>query len=135
MVNWLLLGSDAHAKNYSLLLSGPQVRMAPLYDVASAFPYPELDLRRVRSAMKIGGTYDLDYVAGSSWQKLAESSSWAPDILLARIADLCQRLPVAMSTAADDDGIRQLAGDLAQRLCASVSERASLCLDRLDRHR
>jgi serine/threonine-protein kinase HipA len=34
--NWLIAGTDAHAKNYSLLLaSGPTVRFAPLYDIAS----------------------------------------------------------------------------------------------------
>lgn len=34
--SWLVLATDGHAKNYSLLLSGHQVRLAPLYDVASA---------------------------------------------------------------------------------------------------
>ncbi len=38
--NWLIAGTDAHAKNYSLLLAGDQVRLAPLYDIASALPYP-----------------------------------------------------------------------------------------------
>src|SRR5262249_2084174 len=32
--NWLIAGSDAHAKNYSILLAGGgQVRLAPLYDL------------------------------------------------------------------------------------------------------
>jgi serine/threonine-protein kinase HipA len=35
VLNWLMVGTDAHAKNYSLLLAGPQVRLAPLYDLAS----------------------------------------------------------------------------------------------------
>ncbi|MEV4406636.1 HipA domain-containing protein [Actinoplanes sp. NPDC049598] len=35
-LNWLLGGTDAHAKNYSLLLMPGQVRLAPLYDVASS---------------------------------------------------------------------------------------------------
>src|SRR4051794_8303644 len=30
--NWLIAGTDAHAKNYSLLLAGDQVRLVPLYD-------------------------------------------------------------------------------------------------------
>ena len=37
--NWLIAGTDAHAKNYSLLLAGPEARLAPLYDIASALPY------------------------------------------------------------------------------------------------
>ncbi len=28
--NWLIAGTDAHAKNYSLLLGGPNVRLAPI---------------------------------------------------------------------------------------------------------
>jgi serine/threonine-protein kinase HipA len=34
--NWLVGGTDAHAKNYGLLIgSEGRVRLAPLYDVAS----------------------------------------------------------------------------------------------------
>jgi serine/threonine-protein kinase HipA len=32
--NWLIAGTDAHAKNYSLLLAGHRIRLAALYDVA-----------------------------------------------------------------------------------------------------
>lgn len=46
VLNWLICGTDAHAKNYSLLLAGRQVRLAPLYDVASALPYPGCRYRR-----------------------------------------------------------------------------------------
>jgi serine/threonine-protein kinase HipA len=49
--NWLIAGTDAHAKNYSLLLAGGQVRLAPLYDIASALPYEHE--RGLRFAMKL----------------------------------------------------------------------------------
>ena len=52
--NWLVAGTDAHAKNYSLLLSGGDVRLAPLYDIASALPYDKHE-RELKFAMKIGG--------------------------------------------------------------------------------
>ena len=54
--NWVIGGTDAHAKNYSLLLAGDQVRLAPLYDVASALPYG-MHERGLRFAMTIGGDY------------------------------------------------------------------------------
>ncbi len=39
--NWIVAGTDAHAKNYALLLgSESRIRLAPLYDLASALPYP-----------------------------------------------------------------------------------------------
>jgi len=34
----LIAGTDAHAKNYSLLLAADQVRLAPLCDIVSALP-------------------------------------------------------------------------------------------------
>jgi hypothetical protein len=54
--NWLIGGTDAHAKNYSLLMAGDQVRLAPLYDIASALPYG-MHERKLRFAMKLGGDY------------------------------------------------------------------------------
>lgn len=56
-LNWLLAGPDAHAKNYSLLLSADQVRLAPLYDVASALPYDDFFPGKFLMAMRIGGQY------------------------------------------------------------------------------
>lgn len=52
--NWLIRGPDAHAKNYSMLLSGQDARLAPLYDVASDAPYPARR-RQKRLAHRIGG--------------------------------------------------------------------------------
>jgi serine/threonine-protein kinase HipA len=57
--NWLIAGTDAHAKNYSLLLAGGQIRLAPLYDVASALPYPGVHERRLRPAMRVGRDYQV----------------------------------------------------------------------------
>ena len=38
--NWVIAGTDAHSKNYSLLHApGSHVRLAPLYDLASYMPY------------------------------------------------------------------------------------------------
>ena len=47
--NWIIAGPDAHAKNYSLLLAGQDVRLAPLYDIASALPYKNFDQKRSNS--------------------------------------------------------------------------------------
>jgi serine/threonine-protein kinase HipA len=68
--NWLIAGTDAHAKNYSLLLAGDQVRLAPLYDVASALPYPEAHVRRLRFAMKLGGDYRVE-LWQNPWPRVA----------------------------------------------------------------
>ena len=53
MFNWLIGGTDAHAKNYSFLIDADDsIRLAPLYDLSSQLPYP--DLLTQRASMKIG---------------------------------------------------------------------------------
>jgi serine/threonine-protein kinase HipA len=49
----LIGGTDAHAKNYSILLAADQARLAPLYDIASALPYGRHE-RKLRLAMRSG---------------------------------------------------------------------------------
>ena len=50
--------TDAHAKNYSLMLDGAAVRLAPLYDLATYAAYWDGEAR-LDSAMKVGGEYAL----------------------------------------------------------------------------
>ena len=48
MFNWLIGGTDAHAKNYSFLIGADdEIRLAPLYDLSSQLPYPDLIAQRV----------------------------------------------------------------------------------------
>ena len=71
--NWLIVGTDAHAKNYSLLIADNLIRLAPLYDVASALPYADVHLRRRRLAMTIGSTYRPDQVRYRHFVALADA--------------------------------------------------------------
>jgi serine/threonine-protein kinase HipA len=84
--NWIIAGTDAHAKNYTLLLgSESQVRLAPLYDLASALSYPGMHPLRLKLAMKIGGEYGLRSIARRHWQRLATETRLNPDELLTHI--------------------------------------------------
>jgi serine/threonine-protein kinase HipA len=96
--NWLILGTDAHAKNYSLLLSGPQVRFAPLYDVASVAPY-EPYAKKLKLAQKIGGEYRAGYVSRRHWERTAKSVRIDSDLLRADIIEMAERLPDAFAFA------------------------------------
>ena len=57
--NYLIGATDAHAKNHALLHVGrDDVRLAPLYDVASMAPYRSLaptQRKPLRAALSIGG--------------------------------------------------------------------------------
>jgi serine/threonine-protein kinase HipA len=90
--NWLILGTDAHAKNYSLLLSGRQVRLAPLYDLASAAPYGEHP-KKLRMSQKIGRDYRPTEISSLHWERLAETARIDSDRLLHDIASMATRLP------------------------------------------
>lgn len=125
--NWLIAGTDAHAKNYSLLLSGDQVRLAPLYDVASALPYGAHE-RRLRLAMKVGGSYDV-YARRNPWPSTADELGVDAGVLTKRAAELARTAPESFAGAAADPAVRALGGDLPGRLIEMVADRSARCLD------
>jgi serine/threonine-protein kinase HipA len=119
--NWLIGGTDAHAKNYSLLIgSGDEVRLAPLYDLSSQLPYPELIPQRV--AMKIGEHYDIQRVGLEDWQKIARACTVEESSLIAMITEMAEAIPNEISAARDqalvdglsEDTIAPLAGQLTR---------------------
>ncbi|HEX3467348.1 MAG TPA: HipA domain-containing protein [Candidatus Elarobacter sp.] len=128
-LNWLIAGTDAHAKNYSLLLSGgPRVRLAPLYDVASILPYDDaIQLQRVKLSMKIGGKYRLHDIGPRQWVKLAEEVRIDEGGLIRRLTDLAQQIPDAISDirrSTQHDGLDQ---PVVERLEARLVQRAKQC--------
>jgi len=54
IVFWLLAAIDGHAKNFSIFLTPGGYKLAPLYDVISASPYPELSDHKIKLAMSVG---------------------------------------------------------------------------------
>lgn len=101
-LNWLIAGADAHAKNYSLLIgAGGRARLAPLYDIASALPYQEFDLQKLKLAMKIGGEYRIRDIGKRQWAKLATELKMDADALVASVIALVEdALPAADEIAA-----------------------------------
>jgi len=121
--NWIIAGTDAHAKNYSLLLSGRQVRLAPLYDLASALPYDDMYPPKLRMAMRVGGEYRIAALQGRHWRRFAEENGLDPGATLARVDELASRAPDAFKAAAAQD----VGGDLGERLCLRVTTHAEAC--------
>ena len=123
--NWLIAGTDAHAKNYSLLLAGNEVRLAPLYDIASALPYG-MHEKKLRLAMKLGGHYDV-FASRNPWPRAAAELAVDADALTNRVQDLAARTPDAFADAASTDEVRDLKRDLAPRLVDLVCKRVTRC--------
>lgn len=128
--NWLIAGTDAHSKNYSLLLSGNDVRMAPLYDIASALPYGTHE-RKLRLAMTLGGNYDV-FTYRNPWPRAADEIGVDADRVTARVAELAARAPDAFADAATTRDVAALGRDLPHQLVDLVSERVSRCIALLE---
>lgn len=98
ILNWLIGGTDAHAKNYSILIgAGGVVRLAPLYDIASIFAYPDINADKAKLAMKIGPTYRLRDIGVSAWRKLAAELRVDADAVIERARALAHELPDRLS--------------------------------------
>lgn len=129
--NWLIAGTDAHAKNYSLLITSRQVRFAPLYDVSSALPYDDMYLPKLKMAMRIGGEYRLAALAARHWRRFAAENDLDADTVLTRVRDLATRLPDALTRAADSPTVRALETDLPARMVSRIGDWTKACRTRL----
>lgn len=91
--NWLIGGTDAHAKNYSVLHgSEGQLRLAPLYDLASALPYEQVDQRKLKLAMRMGREYLLENVGLRQWQRVEGDLGMPAGSLVRRARRLTQSM-------------------------------------------
>ena len=128
--NWLIAGTDAHAKNYSLLLASDELRLAPLYDIASALPYRVVE-RNLRLAMKLGNDYRV-IPRRNPWGRVAIELGLDADSTLERVRTLAAAAPDAFSDAAQSSDIVGLQRGLPSRLVDLVAARAGRCLQLLD---
>ena len=123
--NWLIAGTDAHAKNFSLLLGAGRVRLAPLYDVASILPYDEFDMHKVKLAMKIGGEYKLSQIGQRQWQKFAREMRINADELVELLISMAEQLPYEVNAArAREEGLDDA---VIERLATQLVKRANEC--------
>ena len=86
----LVLNTDGHAKNFSLLPSGSTVRLAPLHDAASACvclrtepggpDAGELRSSGLRMAPSIGGEYEANKINGDNWASALAISALMNDM-------------------------------------------------------
>ena len=120
LFNWLIMGTDAHAKNYSLLLSGTSARLAPLYDIASILPYGEHP-KKCRLAMKIDGTYKPTDLDAAHWLRASGEIGVEGEWLVERGAQICADLPDAFNQAAKATGLR-VAGKFVDTIAAWIRQ-------------
>jgi serine/threonine-protein kinase HipA len=96
--NVVVAGTDAHAKNYSILLDGRRVRLAPLYDLISFAPYWN-GTSRLDSAMSVGGEYSLSRIELSALVAAGSSLGVTTGDAAAIVDDVRRRVVEAFEAA------------------------------------
>ena len=122
--NWAMLGPDAHAKNYSLLHDDRGTRLAPLYDIATGVPYPDINTRGTKLAMSFSGHYRNHEIVAhdviSEAQRAGFDSEWALD----RASLIVNRLADAYSDAAAEASLTGDSAMFAASIVDGCAERA-----------
>lgn len=126
--NFLILGSDAHAKNYSLLLGvGGQVRLAPLYDLASLLPYVKQRKDR-RLAMKIGPYYRDTQIRPRHFERMARQCEFPYVELQRMIAEMASEIPEQVGSVLDDLNSRGMDHPILNELKTKLIARSKIVL-------
>ena len=128
IVFWLLAAIDGHAKNFSIFLSPSGYRLAPLYDVMSAAPYPQFPTQKVKLAMALGdkGYYRLNQIQHRHFYQTGQKAGLYEQDMETIFLDLSARMEGAIAETAalaDDVGMPK---STSGPILAGVSKRAEM---------
>jgi serine/threonine-protein kinase HipA len=128
--NVLACNTDAHAKNYSLLISGRGFRLAPLYDVMCAAAWPQVTRNL---AQKIAGKNRGEHLKRRHWERFARECGLNPSRTVARVEAIA-RLTAAGAKAAVEEVEAMPAGShtMLDQFRSAVEQRARAVLTGLD---
>ena len=103
--NWTIAGTDAHPRNYSVLIRpGNVVSLAPLYDIASSLlvhrKTPRAKPETWRLAMAIGGYTGIGEIDREAWSDEARRASLRADLVLERVGETVAAIPGAAERVA-----------------------------------
>ena len=133
--NWTIAGTDAHPRNYSVLIrTGNVVSLAPLYDIASSLLIHRkaqgANPETWRLAMAIGGHTAIGEIDREAWSDEAKRAGLRANLLLERIGETVSAIPDAAGRVAAravsegiDDAfanrfVREIRAQCAKRLAA-----------------
>lgn len=134
--NYLIGAPDAHAKNYSIFLGlNKDIRLTPLYDVASGLPYA-LKTASGRSkewtaAMGIGGENRFGRVSKANIERFAESFVSDPELMINLVANLANKILDEMPGIAQRIAIQTGADELIERLVPPIEDLCKKTLQQL----
>jgi serine/threonine-protein kinase HipA len=99
--NILVVNTDAHAKNYSLILPvGGGPRLAPLYDVSTVLSWPHIVKTYAQSID--GKKRRPDTIAGRNWEALAREVGYRPTDVKNRVQQIVDALVANRAKITDE---------------------------------
>ncbi len=130
--NVLACNTDAHAKNYSMMISGKGFKLAPIYDVMCGLAWEHVTRNM---AQKIAGKTRGEHLKRRHWQRFAADVGLNAPRLIARVEALAKdALAEAKNAAADVAAMPAGAHPLTQQVTQAIEGRARAILSGLDDH-
>jgi serine/threonine-protein kinase HipA len=129
VLNVLCANTDAHAKNYSIMIRGNGAALAPAYDIMCGEVWGGVTKNL---AQKIAGKSRGDEIKAADWQSFARECGLNPKQVVERVAELA-RAAIAEAEAAAAEVAAMPAGahDILEPTREAVERRACLLLARL----
>ena len=130
--NVLACNTDAHAKNYSMMISGKGFKLAPIYDVMCGLAWEHVTRNM---AQKIADKTRGEHLKRRHWQRFAADVGLNAPRLIARVEALAKGvLAEAKNAAADVAAMPAGAHPLMQQVTQAIEARARAILAGLDDH-
>lgn len=99
--NILVANTDAHAKNYSLILPvGAASRLAPLYDVSTVLSWPHVAKTYAQSIY--GKRRHPDMIAGRHWEAIAREIGYRPTDVKNRVQQIVDAMVANRAKITDE---------------------------------
>jgi serine/threonine-protein kinase HipA len=135
---YFLAATNAHSKNLSLLYSRGanrlSMRLSPLYDAASAWPYPrQIPVETMQLAMRVGGESLLKEITPQHFVDLAKDCGFQPDAMLAILHDLARRLPQEAEALLKQLDAPHMAPTVLKKLVEGIALKCETTLRQLSR--
>jgi serine/threonine-protein kinase HipA len=128
--NVIACNTDAHAKNYSVMIKASGVSLAPLYDVMCGEIWEHVTRNL---AQKIAGKNRGDYLKGRHWQRFAKECGLGARQVLARVRTLAQSAASEGEAAAAEVVAMPAGGHPSlERTRKAIEQRAHTLLAQLD---
>ncbi|WP_239375575.1 type II toxin-antitoxin system HipA family toxin [Frankia sp. Cj5] len=129
-INYVTGAPDGHAKNVSLLLLPNEIKIAPLYDLATSLLYDaDQGLREV--AVGIGGRRKFGQVLGKHWDRAAAVLGIPAEQYRQSAREMAGRFPDAFSDALTEVGTSE-AEEVRTRSIDRIARHTRQLAERLD---